>query len=97
MPAAELWAPPLPSPVLGGGLEQSPSPRCVSVSLFGERGCWGPRPAPMAVVGRRGSRASRGRSRARPTPADTVPVLPATGKFQTFARVAFEATKNGLP
>lgn len=30
-------------------------------------------------------------------PADTVPVLPATGKFQTFARVAFEATKNGLP
>lgn len=30
-------------------------------------------------------------------PADTVPVLPAMGKFQTFARVAFEATKNGLP
>lgn len=89
--------PPCPPPSWRGGLEQSPSPRCVSVSLFGERGCWGPRPAPMVIVGGRGSRASRGRSRARPRPPTRCPFSRRRASFRRSAELRSRQRRTACP
>lgn len=96
MPAAELWAPPLPAPVLGAAWSKALPLAASRFPCLGREGAGDP-PGSDGGRGRTGLTCVVRQEPCPAPPADTVPVLPATGKFQTFGRVAFEATKNGLP